>query len=206
MAETNHNPGQDPDGSASNHISGGVFFHAVIQGRDITVQLPPQITPALAGPPPASPTFTGRDTHLAQLLEDLAPDQTRQQAVLVTAVAGLAGVGKTELALQTAAQALRQPGWFPGGVLFVDMFGYDRDRYLSPERALDGLLRALGMPGEHIPADLQDRSRLYRSVLGAYAEQGRRILVVIDNASAAEQVRPLLPSDGTTATLITSRH
>ncbi|MDU9001184.1 tetratricopeptide repeat protein [Streptomyces mirabilis] len=194
-------------GSVSNTISGGVFFHAVIQGRDITVQLPPQITPALSGLPPASPTFTGRDTDVDQILQGLAPDSgARRRPVLVAAVAGLAGVGKTELVIQTATRALKEPGWFPGGVLFVDLFGYDTELRLSPEHALDGLLRALGMPGEHIPASLQDRARLYRSVLAAFAEQGRRILVVIDNASTAEQARPLLPSDGTTVALLTSRH
>ncbi|WP_164764793.1 ATP-binding protein [Streptomyces lydicus] len=189
----------------SNTISDGVFFHAVIQGRDITVQLPPQITPALSGLPPASPTFTGRDTDVDQMLQDLAPGRGEQQRP-VLAVAGLAGVGKTELVIQTATRALKEPCWFPGGVLFVDLFGYDTERRLSPEHALDGLLRALGISGEHIPASLQDRTRLYRSVLAAFAEQGRRILVVIDNASTAEQARPLLPSDGTTVALLTSRH
>ncbi|MFI9269904.1 tetratricopeptide repeat protein [Kitasatospora sp. NPDC052896] len=190
----------------SNTISGGVFFHAVIQGRNITVQLPPQITPALSGLPPASPTFTGREKQVAELLRALAPSREQEYSGRVTAVAGLAGVGKTELVVQTATQALREPDWFPGGVLFVDMFGYNDERFLFPERALDGLLRALGMPGEHVPASLQDRSRLYRSVLAAFAEQGRRILVVIDNASTSEQVRPLLPTDPSTATLLTSRH
>ncbi|MEY9997483.1 tetratricopeptide (TPR) repeat protein [Streptomyces sp. V4I8] len=183
----------------SNEISGGVFFHAVIQGRDITVQLPPQITPALAGLPAGTPAFTGRDTQLAELLLVLAPGGREQQAVLVAAVAGLPGVGKTELVLQAAHRALATPNWFPGGVLFVDLFGYDPERRLPPERAL-------GIPGEHLPADLQDRSRLFRSVLKAYADQDRRVLVVIDNASTAEQARPLLPTDGTTATLLTSRH
>ncbi|MDQ1041969.1 tetratricopeptide repeat protein [Streptomyces sp. V4I2] len=192
-------------GPGSNTISGGVFFHTVVQGRDITVHLPPQITPALSGLPPASPTFTGREQPMGDLLQALAPGGPEQRPVLVAAV-GLAGVGKTELVVQSAVRALKKPGWFPGGVLFVDMFGYDPERHLSPEHALDGLLRALGMPGEHIPAGLQDRSRLYRSVLAAFAEQGRRILMVIDNASAAEQARPLLPTDGTTATLLTSRH
>ncbi|MFC4518250.1 AAA family ATPase [Streptomyces ehimensis] len=190
----------------SNEISGGIFFNIVVQGGNITVQLPPQIPPALSGLPPASATFTGRDAQVEELLEILAPGEGQQEAVLVQAVAGLAGVGKTELVVQTAARALKQPGWFPGGVLFVDMFGYDTERRLSPERALDGLLRALGVPGQHIPPELQDRSRLYRSVLAAFAEQGRRILVVIDNASTAQQARPLLPSDDTTAALLTSRH
>lgn len=177
----------------------------MVQGRDITVQLPHTITRALSGLPDGSPAFTGREGQVEELLEALAPGQGPQEAVL-TAVAGLAGVGKTELVVQTAARALEQPGWFPGGVLFVDLFGYDAERLVSAERALDGLLRALGMHAEHVPAELQDRSRLYRSVLATFAEQGRRILVVIDNAATAEQVRPLLPTDGATATLVTSRH
>ncbi|MFD3622420.1 hypothetical protein ACFWWT_46205 [Streptomyces sp. NPDC058676] len=169
--------------------------------------LPPEVKPALSGLQKASATFTGRDTHVEELLQGLAPGGGEQQrAVLVAAVAGLAGVGKTELIVQTASRAMKKPGWFPGGVLFVDLFGYDTERRLSPERALDGLLAALGMPGEHIPADLQGRTRLYRSVLATFAKEGRRILVIIDNASSAEQARPLLPTDGTTAALLTSRH
>ncbi|MGW6974293.1 tetratricopeptide repeat protein, partial [Streptomyces sp. NPDC054952] len=193
----------------SNTINGGIFFHAVIQGRDITVQLPPAIDPALAGLPKPASAFTGRDRHVKQLLADLAPatgDEGGQRTVLVSAVSGLAGIGKTELAVQTASQALGRPGWFPGGVLFVDLFGYDPERRLSPERALEGLLRALAVPGEHIPGGLEDRQRLYRSVLAAYSREGRRILVVVDNASTAGQAAPLLPTDGTTAALVTSRH
>jgi len=196
----------DGTGNVSNQITGGVFFHAVIQGRDITVRLPPEVTPALSGLPTPSATFTGRSQQVGELLQALAPDEAEQGAVLVHAVAGLAGIGKTELVLQVAAQALREPGWFPGGVLFVDLFGYDEQRHVPPERALDGLLRALGLPAEHLPAELQDRARLYRSVLAAFAQQGRRILVVVDNASAADQVRPLLPSDGFTRAMVTSRH
>lgn len=201
----------DESWTVSNTISGGVFFHQVIQGRNITVALPPKITPALSGLPAPSPTFTGRDAHVEELLDALAPRE-EQQAVLVApqlsrvAVAGLAGVGKTELVVQVATRALREPDWFPGGVLFVDLFGYDPERRLSPEQALDGFLRALGIPGEHIPSGLQDLQRLYRSALAAFIEQGRRILVVIDNASSADQAAPLLPTDGITAVLITSRH
>ncbi|MEU3105503.1 tetratricopeptide repeat protein [Streptomyces griseoflavus] len=193
----------------SNTIGGGIFFHAVIQGRDITVQLPPQITPALSGLPAPSAAFTGRDQDVDRLLKDLAPGESGTsagQAVRVTAVSGLAGIGKTELAVQTAARARKKQGWFPGGVLFTDLSGYDPERRLSPERALEGLLRALGVPGDHIPNGLQDRQRLYRSVLAAYAEHQQRILVVVDNAFTSEQVRPLLPTDGVTAALVTSRH
>lgn len=188
----------------ANHISGGVFFHAVIQGRDITVQLPPQTAPALSGLPPASSAFAGRDEQVEELLGMLARGRP-QQAVVVAAIAGLGGIGKTELVVQTASRALKQPGWFPGGVLFVDMFGYDQERRLTPERALVGLLRALGVDKEQIPSDVQDLSRLYRSALAALAQAGSRVLVVIDNASSTDQVRPLVPADGITAALVTSR-
>ncbi|OLT30254.1 hypothetical protein BJF83_24925 [Nocardiopsis sp. CNR-923] len=140
------------------------------------------------------------------MLAMLTPSEESPQPVLVAAVAGLAGVGKTELVVQAATRALKQPGSFPGGVLFIDMFGYDSARQMSPERALRDLLRALGISGEVIPAELQGRSRLYRSVLATYAEQNRRILVIIDNVSSAEQARPLLPTDGATRVLLTSRH
>ncbi|MFE5909409.1 tetratricopeptide repeat protein [Streptomyces wedmorensis] len=203
----------------NNTVSGGFVLHAVIQGRDITVQLPPQVTPALYGLPAASPTFTGRDATVGRLLEYLAPGEGLpgeglpgggQRPVLVTSVAGMAGVGKTELAVQAATRALATPGWFPGGVLFIDLFGYageeGDERRLSPERALEGLLRDLAVPGGDIPRGLSARQGLYRTILAAYAKEGRRVLVVIDNASSSLQVRPLLPSDGQTAALVTSRH
>src|SRR5690348_1711447 len=122
----------DPGGGETrNTISGGIFFSAVIQGRDITVQLPPEIAPALSGLPPGSPAFTGRDADLRVLLDILAsritadggdreePGAGPTSAVRVAAVGGRAGIGKTELAIQAAHAALDR-GWFPGGVLFVD--------------------------------------------------------------------------------------
>jgi hypothetical protein len=179
------------EGDTYNKISGGIFFSAVIQGRDITVQLPPEITPALSGLPSGTPAFTGRDTDLRTLLDILAPRAADSQGdleapgdspastVMVAAVGGLAGIGKTEMAVQAARIALFR-GWFPGGVLFVDLFGYDPARRLDPGQALEGFLHALAIPGEHIPPHTQDRARLYASVLAAYAHAGRRILVVID--------------------------
>ncbi|MEU0194661.1 tetratricopeptide repeat protein [Streptomyces afghaniensis] len=199
--------GQEGAGrDTSNRIDNGVYFGGVIQGRNVSLQLPAPVTSAMYGLPPASPAFTGRDTHVEELLQGLAPGPRRQDAVLVASVAGLAGVGKTELVVQTAIQALEKPGWFPGGALFVDMFGYDTERRLSAEQALHGLLHALGVPEKHIPEELQDRTRLYRSVLAEFARQKQRVLVVIDNVSSTEQVVPLLPADGTTAALLTSRH
>ncbi|HEX6077448.1 MAG TPA: tetratricopeptide repeat protein [Micromonosporaceae bacterium] len=196
--------GSAGSGDVSNRITGGVFFHAVVQGRDIQVVLPPEVTPALTGLPPTSPVFTGR-THMIDILRDGLRADHSGGVQLVSAVAGLAGVGKTELVLHTAHQVLAE-GWFPGGVLFVDMFGYDPARRLSAGQALGGWLSAIGIPGEHIPAGEQDRSRLWRSVLDAYTGQGRRLLLIVDNASSEEQVRPLLPADARTLVLVTSRH
>jgi tetratricopeptide (TPR) repeat protein len=174
------------DESTHNAIAGGVQFSNVVQGRDITVRLPRSIAPALAGLPRRTPAFTGRDADLEALIEGLSS---------VVVVSGLAGVGKTELAVQAAHTALAR-GAFPGGVLFADLFGYDPDRCVPAGQALAGFLRALGIPAEHIPPDAPDRSRLYLSVLSAYAERGRRILVVIDNAASHDQVSLLLPSEG----------
>jgi len=186
-----------------NEISGGIFFSAVIQGRDITVMLPRELTPAMAGLRDASAVFTGRDGDLEQLIGLIDP--AAEPAPRTMAVSGLPGVGKTELVVHAAHAALRA-GWFPGGVLFIDMFGYDPDpdRKVTADAALDSLLRAVGMPAEHIPAAEQDRSRLFASVLARYAEEGRPVLVVIDNVSAAAQVTPLVPAAG--KVLVTSRH
>lgn len=190
-------------GRSRNKITGGIFFSVVIQGRDITVQLPPQVTPALSGLPSRTPGFTGREADLAALVGSLNPASTETRAAQITAVAGMAGVGKTELALQ-AAHAAIEKGWFPGGVLFVDLFGYDAERKIDPATALDGMLRAAGIPGEHIPSELQDRSRLFKSVIAAYADHGREVLVIIDNSSSAAQTRPLLPGRG--KAVVTSRY
>ena len=101
--------------------------------------------------------------------------------MVVSAIAGLAGV-KTELAVQ-AAHAARQAGWFPGGVLFVDLHGYDAAP-VEPGQALDALLRALGVPGEHVPPGVEQRAGLYRSALAAITNA---VLVIADNASSEAQ-------------------
>ncbi|MEW2622990.1 tetratricopeptide repeat protein [Streptomyces sp. NPDC048106] len=204
-------PGDRPEGAAVyNIISGGVQNGPVLQAKylsvQFTVQLPPQVAPtAPAGLPMPSPVFTGRDADLRHLLRGLGPAAAGSRVTAVSAVAGLAGVGKSQLAVHAAKAALAA-SWFPGGVLYVNLFGYDPERRLSPDQALDDLLRALGIPEEHLPQGLQNRERLYRTVLAGYAAQDRRILVVADNASSDDQVRPLLPTDGSCAALVTSRH
>jgi tetratricopeptide (TPR) repeat protein len=189
-----------------NRISGGLFLNTVVMGREVTVHLPDRIQAALSGLPAPSPAFTGRGALLGRVLEALSPDRDGQGPMANgVVVSGLAGVGKTELALQAAVRAHRQ-GWFPGGMLFVDLLGYDPGRALSTEQALENLLRALSVSPEHIPAGLEARQRLFRSVLDGYAQQDRRVLVVIDNARTADQARELVPTDRASRALVTSRN
>ncbi|MEW2545868.1 tetratricopeptide repeat protein [Streptomyces sp. NPDC047002] len=193
-----------------NHVSGGIFFSAVIQGKNITLTLPDRPDPALAGLPRKSATFAGRQDALEEVLSVLAPpcataDATEQSrdAVVVT---GLPGAGKTELLLQASHRAVREEGWFPGGVLFIDLHGYETKRKVTPKRALGTLLRALGIPSKYVPPRLDDRARLYRSVLSTLADAGRRVLVVLDDVPPTEKSFHLLPGDGKTVTLMSSRH
>ena len=117
--------------------------------------------------------------------------------VVISAIGGTAGVGKTALAVHWAHQAA---GWFPDGQLYVNLRGYDLGQPMSAADALAGFLRALGVPDQDIPADQDERAARYRSLLA-----GRQMLVVLDNASDVEQVRPLLPGAPACTTLITSR-
>ena len=192
------------EGSAEtrNIIRGGVFLGPVVQGRDIqaTFQLPAPAPVALAQLPTPVAGFTGRDDELAVLARLLDPAGTAGP-VVVSAVAGLAGVGKTTLAVEAGHAAVKR-GWFGGGVLFINLHGYDEPP-VEPDQALDALLRALGVAAEHIPPTAEERAGLYRSVL---AETGEPVLVIADNASTEAQVKPLLPGTGPHKVLVTSRH
>ncbi|MFI9616795.1 tetratricopeptide repeat protein [Streptomyces sp. NPDC052023] len=123
--------------------------------------------------------------------------------MLVTSVAGLAGVGKTALAL-ACGHAATEAGWFSGS-LFIDLRGYD-DKPVQPGQALEALLRALGVDSASIPAAAEERAALYRSELEDRADQGQRLLIVADNAASADQVRLLFPGSRRHQVLITSRH
>ncbi|MER6612227.1 ATP-binding protein [Streptomyces xantholiticus] len=164
----------------------------------------PAAPTALASLPPAPAGFTGRDRELAELLEALDTSSSgnpARQGVIVS-VAGLPGVGKTSLAL-AAGHAGCDQGRFDG-TLFVDLHGYD-ETPLQSSQALERLLRGLGVAQEFIPRTLEERQGLYHSRLSALAAEGRRVLVVADNASRAEQVRPLRPASGRHRLLVTSR-
>ncbi|MER6416143.1 tetratricopeptide repeat protein [Streptomyces humidus] len=162
----------------------------------------PPTVPVPAQLPMAISHFSGREEQLAELTRRLvatdgADSGESGAAVVVSAVSGTAGVGKTALAVRWAH---RMRGAFPDGQLYVDLRGYDPDEPVSAAQALAGFLTALGVPGQEIPLRLTDRAARYRT-----AVDGRRLLVLLDNAASAAQVRPLLPGSPTCKVVITSR-
>jgi DNA-binding SARP family transcriptional activator/transcriptional regulator with XRE-family HTH domain len=147
--------------------------------------------------PGAVPYFTGRHAELATLT-GLA-DRVAGRTVVVSAVDGAAGVGKTALALQWAHQAA---GRFPDGQLYLNLRGFGPvDTPMTPAEAIRRLLDGLGVAAERIPPGLDARVALYRSLLAS-----RRMLVLLDNARDPAQVRPLLPHSQSCLVLVTSRH
>ncbi len=139
--------------------------------------------------------FTGRGADLAWVHE-LAHAGSAPGAAVVGLITGSGGMGKTTLAIR-AAHVLRPN--FPGGVFFLDLYGMSPSPATAAD-ALRSLLHALGLADEQIPQDVPERASVYRSLL-----RDRQALVVLDNAGSEEQVRPLLPADGTSRVLITAR-
>jgi DNA-binding SARP family transcriptional activator len=144
--------------------------------------------------------FTGRGVELAEL--DLLLPAAGQQGgtagpVVISAVSGTAGVGKTALAVRWAHRAA---GAFPDGQLYVNLRGYDPDQPVLAAEALAGFLRAFGVAGPDVPLGEAERAARYRSVVA-----GKRLLVVLDNAATEEQVRPLLPGTSSAMVVVTSR-
>jgi tetratricopeptide (TPR) repeat protein len=138
--------------------------------------------------------FTGREPELA----DLASLAVGQEEAAVV-IDGVAGVGKTALAVHFAHRAAAA---FPDGQLFVNLRGFDPGHPpLGPAGALARFVRALGAGPLDLPADLDELAGMYRSQLS-----GRRVLVVLDNAASAEQVRPLLPGTAGCLAIVTSRN
>ena len=159
---------------------------------DVSTALVPRQLPA------APPAFTGRVNELAALSAGWDARHDADVPMVITAVAGAGGMGKTWLALYWAYQHLNR---FPDGHLFVDLHGFSpADEPLPPAAALRGFLAALGVSLDQIPPDLQAQTALYRSLL-----VGKRILILLDNAADADQVLPLLPGSASCAVMVTSR-
>ncbi len=177
------------------------FEAAALGGHDgVGDGKPANRTVVLSQLPPDLVDFTGREETTARLTVQLAaaPNAAADAttAVVVSSIAGKAGVGKTSLAVH-AAHRLRSR--FPDGQLYVNLRGAEAQA-LDPAVVLAGFLRALGTEGRSIPADAEERAGMYRSLLA-----DRCMLVLLDNAADEAQVRPLLPGGRSNAVLITSR-
>lgn len=147
--------------------------------------------------PPDIVEFTGRRAALTAIRTRLLPsNEDAGSAVAISAIDGKPGVGKSALAIHVAHQLASQ---FVDGVLYADLRGAEPE-LLAPIQVLGQFLRAFGVVDEKVPADLDAASALYRSVLA-----GNRVLVILDNAADAAQVRPLLPGSPGCAVLVTSR-
>jgi DNA-binding SARP family transcriptional activator/tetratricopeptide (TPR) repeat protein len=143
--------------------------------------------------------FTGRETELASLRSHAEPSVCTAPAI--HAIVGMAGVGKTRLAVRAAHQ-LAKAGAFEDVQLWADLRGHDPERPpTDPEAVLERFLRALGVPAHKVPSDADERAALYRARLS-----GKRALVLLDDAADEDQVRPLLPGHPTCLVLITSRN
>jgi DNA-binding SARP family transcriptional activator/tetratricopeptide (TPR) repeat protein len=182
--------------------------HVRTSGPDLAVPVPvPVPTPAAsdqAGPmvprelPAPVADFAGRASEFAALTALLdRRDEQVPGTLLISAIGGTAGVGKTALAVHWAHHVA---GRFPDGQLYVNLRGYDPGQPVPAADALAGFLRALGVPGTDIPAEEDERAARYRSLLA-----GKRMLIIVDNAGSAGQVRPLLPGAPACTVVVTSR-
>lgn len=182
----------------------------ILTGEPAVSPARPNAAGHVAGPPvprelPADvAAFTGRAAELAALDQILLGTRASHAragegttAAVISAVSGTAGVGKTALALRWAHQAAPH---FPDGQLHVNLRGYDPAQPLTASDALAGFLRSLGVPGEQIPPEEDERAARYRSLLA-----GKRMLILLDNASTVDQVRPLLPGHPECRVVVTSR-
>ncbi len=159
---------------------------------------PAAATPVVPGPPRRStflpydiPDFSGRAAELERLAGGY-------HGPAVVTIDGMAGVGKTALAVHAAHRLATR---YPDGRLFVDLLAHTAGREpVDAAAALETLLRQLGVPADHIPVTSAERGALWRAELA-----GRRVLAVLDNALDAEHVRPLLPGRSDTLVLVTSR-
>lgn len=167
-------------------ISGGIHFHGSADGTPSPQQLPSDVS-----------GFVNREAELQRLETEIVPRTDGAPGISLIIIAGTAGVGKTSLALRWAHRTRRN---FAEGSLYINLCGYDPGLPITPQHALERFLSALGVPRESIPSELDERAALYRSLLA-----GRRMLVVLDNAVSAGQVRPLIPGTRESLVIVTSR-
>ncbi|MEU3921830.1 tetratricopeptide repeat protein [Streptomyces sp. NPDC029004] len=184
----NEFPGTADNVVQAGQVLGGVHFHhPMASPATVPRQLPPRPT-----------HFTGRGAELSRLASLVEPsDAEVRQTVVISALAGAAGVGKTALAVYWA-HATRDR--FPDGDLYINLQGYDAGPPLSAHQALEHALVSLDAAPGSIPHGLDARVNLYRTLVSS-----RRMIIVLDNARDAAQVRPLLPGTSPSLILVTSR-
>jgi DNA-binding SARP family transcriptional activator len=197
--------GQADEGDAAGELAGtiavGTFTEpssAAQQGAAaVAAEQPPKVRPAQL--PADIGDFTGRETHVERLSALLLAGNAASSpgAVRIAVVNGAGGLGKTTLAVHAAHQVSAH---FPDGQLYVDLLGAS-PQPSSPGEVLARFLRDLGIEGDKVPARDDERAALYRTTL-----TGRRVLILLDNAKDAAQVRPLLPGSSACAVLITTRN
>jgi len=195
---------QPDDAEADAPGSIGIGTFAGMAAVTPTAEAPPKAAAAGPAPVPAQlpadiGDFTGRETHVAHLSALLlgTTKGSNPGAVRIAVVNGAAGLGKTTLAVHAAHQVSAQ---FPDGQLYVDLLGASAQS-AAPGEVLARFLRDLGVSGDKLPTRDDERAALYRTTL-----TGRRVLIVLDNAKDAAQVRPLLPGTASCAVLVTTRN
>ena len=141
--------------------------------------------------------FTGRTDLLSELLAAVPPVDRPGTAPVIQTIDGMPGVGKTTLAVHLAHRVADR---YPDAQLFVDLHGHSDQAPLQPATAVDALLRQLGVPGDLIPEEFDQRVALWRRELA-----GQRTLLLLDNAAGADQIVALLPAEPGCLTLVTSR-
>lgn len=195
------------DGSGVKSEISGKILGSAVQARDVSggihmyrADVAPALVPRQL--PAAIRDFTGRAADLAAL-DALIPGEKyesavqRLNAVVITAIDGSAGIGKTALAIYWAHRVRDR---FPDGTLYANLRGYGPGEPATSGEVLEGFLRALGAAVGQIPLGIDEQSATFRSLL-----DGRRILIMLDNASLPQQIRPLLPAGGGCLVVITSR-
>jgi DNA-binding SARP family transcriptional activator len=164
-----------------------------LDGPGLQAEASPIFVPAHL--PPDAPAFSGRQDELSVLRGLLEATGS----VPIAAITGTAGVGKTALAIRFGHQVARQ---FADGQLYLNLRGFDPAlAAVEPAEALRFILQALGVAPHQVPADTDGRTALYRSMV-----DGKRLLIVLDNAAGAAQVRPLLPGSPSCMVVVTSRN
>jgi len=185
----------------------------ILAAHDVPVETAPAspnvdlVTPGFRPVKPASPprqlpppprSFTGRHSELGQLTAALNEDTGEGAAIVISAVGGIGGIGKTWLTLQWGHQNVAR---FPDGQLFVNLRGFDPSgEPMAATEAVRGFLDALGVAPDAVPADLAAQVGLYRSLVA-----DKQMLIVLDNARDAVEVSSLLPGTPSCCVLITSR-